>query len=122
MIMKSVNGSIRANNINGALNAVTSNGDVVVRAASLSGTSVLATNNGSVHFEGVLDSHGTYKMKTNSGNIDLTLPNNTTFQLAASTHSGSVSNDFGSAIVGNAPRAQVTINVGSGSVVVNKES
>ena len=120
MVMEAGSGSIRVNGVDGQLKATTSSGDVTVRQATLSGQSALKTNSGSVSFEGALDPKGTYQMATNSGNINLTLPANAAFQLAATTSSGSVNNAFGTTIVGALPRAQITATIGSGSVVVNK--
>jgi serine/threonine protein kinase len=119
--MMSVNGSIRANNINGSLQAITQNGDVVVEDATLNGQSTLETTNGTVRFAGTIDPLGTYKMLTNRGNIDLTLPNNVAFQLAASTHSGSIHNAFDTIVTGAAPRAPIMITIGNGgSITINK--
>ncbi len=118
--MEAGSGSIRVTGVNGQLKATTSSGDVVVRGASLNGQSTLKTNSGSVRFEGALDRRGSYQLATNSGDIDLTLPGNAAFQLAATTGSGSVNNAFGSNLVGTTPRAQITATIGSGSVVVNK--
>jgi DUF4097 and DUF4098 domain-containing protein YvlB len=112
-------GSIRASNINGSLKAVSHSGDVVVRGAALNGA-VLETNYGSVRFEGTVDPQGTYTMRTINGNIDLTLPANVAFQLAASVASGSVYNAFGSSIVGYGLRAQIMANITNGSVTVNR--
>ena len=120
MTMEAGSGSIRITGANGQLKATTSSGDVVVRQATLSGQSALKTNSGSVRFEGALDAKGTYQLSTNSGDIDLTLPANAAFQLAATTGSGSVNNAFGSNLTGTTPRAQITATIGSGSVVVNK--
>ena len=122
MAIATENGSISVNHVNGQLKASTQNGDVIVSAATLSGQSVLQTNYGSVRFSGAIDPRGTYTMATLSGNVDLTLPDDTTFELAARTDSGSVQNAFGSNTVGNAPRAQITITIGSGSVTMNKAS
>lgn len=116
------NGSLTISGVKGQLQAITQNGDVSVSATILSGQSVLQTNYGSIHFTGSIDPRGTYTMKTLSGDVDLTLPANAAFQLAATTNSGSVQNAFGSNTVGNPPRAQVTITVGSGSITVNKAS
>jgi DUF4097 and DUF4098 domain-containing protein YvlB len=118
--MDAGSGSIRATGVNGQLLATTRSGDVVIREATLSGQSALKTNSGSVRFEGALDPKGTYQMATNSGDIDLTLPANAAFQLAATTGSGSVNNAFGNNIVGTAPQAQITATIGSGSVIVDK--
>jgi len=120
MTMEAGSGSIRVTGASGQLKATTSSGDVVVREATLSGQSALKTNSGSVRFEGALDAQGTYQLSTHSGDIDLTLPANAAFQLAATTGSGSVNNAFGGNSVGAMPRAQITATIGSGSVVVNK--
>lgn len=121
--LMSVNGSIKANNVNGPLQAITQNGDVVVGGAMLDGQSTLETTNGSVHFDGSIDPQGTYKMMTNRGNIDLTLPANAAFQVDASTHSGSIHNTFGNTVIGSAPRASMIINIGNGgSITINKEA
>ena len=113
-------GSIRARNVNGPLKAISHSGNVVVREAALNGTSVLETNYGSVRFDGTIDPQGTYMMKTINGNIDLTLPDNAAFQLAANTGSGNVNNAFGSTIVGYGPRAQIMANITNGSITVNR--
>ncbi|HEY5002250.1 MAG TPA: protein kinase [Ktedonobacteraceae bacterium] len=113
-------GSIRASNVDGSLKAISHSGDVVVREAALNGASILETNYGSVHFDGTIDPQGTYTMKTINGNIDLTLPGNAAFQLAASVGSGSIYNAFGSTIVGYGPRAQIMANITNGSVTVNR--
>lgn len=120
IMMDAGSGSIRVTGVNGQLKANTRSGDVVVREATLNGQSVLKTDSGSVRFEGALDPTGSYQMATNSGDIDLTLPSNAAFQLAATTGSGSINNAFGNDSVGVNPRAQITATIGSGSVVVNK--
>jgi serine/threonine protein kinase/DUF4097 and DUF4098 domain-containing protein YvlB len=117
----SVNGSIRADNINGPLQATTRNGDIVVKQATLHGQSALETTNGSVYFDGTLDPQGAYKMMTNRGNINLTLPANAAFQLEASTYSGSIYNAFKNTEVGTTPRAMMIINIGNGgSITISK--
>ncbi len=113
-------GSIRLNSISGSLKAVSHSGDVVVRGGTLNGASTLETNYGSVRFEGSIDPQGSYTLKTINGNISLTLPVSAAFQLATSVKSGSVNNDFGNAVVGYAPRAQIMATIENGSVTVNK--
>jgi hypothetical protein len=120
MAVETINGSIRGNNVRGQLKAVTQNGDVIVKQAALNGQSILKTQQGSVRFIGTLDRRGSYTMETHSGDVDLTLSALVAFQLHASTSSGSVSNEFGRNNIGDAPQAQITINIGSGSVVVKR--
>lgn len=120
MTLGTENGTIRATGVTGSLQAITHNGDVVVRTGALYGPSTLETTSGSVRFTGSIDPQGFYQAKTTSGDIDLTLPSTAAFQLAATTSSGSIRNDFGGTVVGNAPRAQITANTTYGSVIINK--
>ncbi len=113
-------GSIRASNVNGSMKAVSHNGDVVVNGAILNGASMLETNYGSVRFTGTLDPQGSYIMRTINGNINLMLPGDAAFQLTGVVGSGTIYNAFGSAIVGDSPRAQIMANITNGSVTVNK--
>jgi DUF4097 and DUF4098 domain-containing protein YvlB len=113
-------GSIRLKDVNGMLKAVSHSGDVVVGGAMLDGTSVMETNFGSVRLDGSIDPQGSYTMETISGNVNLTLPGNTAFQLDAHVGSGAVNNEFGSAIVGYGQRAQIMANVTNGSVTVDR--
>jgi len=119
--MQTQNGSIRVNTINGQVQALTQNGDVIMRKATLRSQSVLETNNGSVRVDGSLAPNGSYRLKTTRGDINLSLPANTAFQLSAHTASGSVSNDFGASIVGAAPRSLVNLTIGGGgSISINQ--
>jgi hypothetical protein len=115
-------GSLRMQHIKGQLNAQTWSGDVVVRTSALSGDSLLQTQNGSVHFDGSIDPQGNYRMNTTSGDVDLTLPSNAAFSLAASTGSGNVENAFGTSVVGTTPRAQLTLQTQNGSIAIVKGS
>jgi len=115
-------GSLRMQQIKGQLNAQTWSGDVVVQTSALSGDSLLQTQNGSVHFDGSIDPQGNYRMNTTSGDVDLMLPSNAAFSLAASTGSGNVENAFGTSVVGTTPRAQLTLHTQNGSIGIVKGS
>ena len=121
VVLESVNGSINADAVIGQLKAVTQNGDVVVREAMLNGQSALKTNYGSVRLSGSIDAHGTYTLSTHNGNVNLSLPGNTSFQMHTSTASGSINNEFGHNVVGHTPQANITISIiGGGSIAINK--
>lgn len=113
-------GSLRIDQIKGQVVAKTFSGDVVARSTVLSGSSLLQTQNGSVRFDGSLDSHGSYRMQTTSGDVDLTLPANAAFALDASTGSGTVQNAFGTGSTGNTPRPSLFLHTQNGSINVVK--
>jgi hypothetical protein len=117
MTVQTSSGSIRGNTLDGQLKATTRNGDIIVRHGTLHDQSQLQTQQGSITYTGTITTKGDYKMSTQSGNVTLTLPASTAMQLHASIHSGTLSNAFRPA---NGSLAQVSINVGSGSIIVKK--
>lgn len=114
-------GSIAANNVSGQIQMTTNSGSIDVTGATLDSKSSFRSGSGSISVDGSLDSTGVYQFNSDSGSIDLTLPDNTAFQLNGSAGSGTLSNDFGNASVGSAPRAEVTMNSNSGSITVHKQ-
>lgn len=121
MTLQDANGDITATNVSGAMNATNGGGDINVKQGSLSGQSLLRTNNGDISFDGSLDPNGNYQMESGGGDVDVTLPSNAAFQLTTGS-SDNVSNDFGSTTVGNGPRAPLQLQSGSGSISLNRGS
>jgi Putative adhesin len=114
-------GDIRLDHASGVMNLSTSSGNITLDQAQVSGQDLWQTDSGSIQFTGTLDPHGTYQMETDSGNVTLNLPANTSFQLTTSTDSGSVSNAFTTSTVGNAPHAGITAKTDSGDIRVQKQ-
>jgi hypothetical protein len=119
MTLHSGSGDVNARNVDGQVSATDGSGDVTVRNSTLSGQSLLASGSGDVNFGGSLASDGSYQMRSGSGDVDVALPIDAAFQLNAHSASGDVSNDFGSNIVGSAPRPLLQINTGSGDIHIN---
>ncbi len=113
-------GSIKMQQIKGQVRATTASGDVIAGNTALSGQSILQTQSGSVRFDGSLDPNGSYRLQTNSGDVTATLPATTAFSLDAGTNSGTVQNAFGANVVGDAPRAQLSMHTQSGSIRIIK--
>ncbi len=114
--MRTGSSRIEGSNVRGQLVAHTGSGRIEVSEAALSGASCLKTGSGSIAFEGSLDPYGDYQMKTGSGRIHVTLPVAVSFRLKASTGSGGVINEFGSAEVGSLPRPRLKLRTGSGGI------
>ena len=118
--LHSGSGDVNARNVDGQVIATDGSGDIAVRDSTLSGQSRLETGSGDVNFNGSLAPTGTYQIRSGSGDVHVTLPDNAAFQLDAHSDSGSVSNDFGSDTVGSAPRPPLQINTGSGDIEINQ--
>ncbi len=124
MTINGTNGFVSADNIQGSLSLSLSNGDVALRHVSLTGSSQITTEHGSIDFEGSIESHGSYRFHTDIGTIDLTLPTSSSFDLDAVTGRGSIENEFGSTHVGNydEPRALLRISSELGSISLHDGS
>lgn len=114
-------GDIRIDHAIGAMDLATSSGGIILNDAQISGQDHFHTESGDIQFSGTLDPRGTYRMDTSSGGITLNLPANSSFHLATSIGSGSVSNAFSASAVGSTPRAPLTLSTDRGDIRVQKQ-
>src|SRR5215469_64046 len=98
----------------------TNAGTISAQQAMLKGQVSLNTNTGTISFAGELDPQGYYRFGTNLGTIDVALPGDSSFTLAAATDLGSVSNQFGSTTVGPAPHARLELRTNLGTVRIRR--
>jgi hypothetical protein len=125
-------GSITVNGISGKMSLISNAGSVGATQASLTGSSTLKTNAGSINFSGSIGSTGTYDFETNAGSIDMTLSGSANFHLNASTDAGSINTNFqvpvsrsaagatASGDVGSSYQAILTLKTNAGSITLNK--
>lgn len=101
----------------------TTYGSIALGQEALSGQfAAVAGANGSISLNGMLDPKGTYQFTTSKGNIDLTLPADTSMQVQIPTGAGgSYHSDFPTS-TGNAPRADVHLNTTAGQLNIHKQS
>jgi YD repeat-containing protein len=111
-------GSVSVNNLCGPLSLKLSNGDVELRRMTLTGSSRISTERGSILFTGSLSSQGTYRFSTETGAIELSLPINSSFNLEASTEHGEIENEFGSTQVGDNPAPLLHVSTKVGSIAI----
>ena len=82
---------------------------------------------GSLRFNGSL-AKGAHSFAASTGQIELTLPKDSSFRIDAAVETGSIRNDFGlgpaasnrlNAIFGNAPSAAIRASVGTGTIALH---
>src|SRR5258708_5786600 len=95
--------------LEGQASLTTNMGTIHVQQAMLKGQVNFHTNTGTIYVGGELEPQGYYRFGTNLGTIDVVLPGNPSFTLAAATDLGNVHNQFGSTTVGPAPRARLAL-------------
>ena len=110
------------------LSSFSSNGGALqLIGVKLTGSSTLSTNAGNITFKGSLDRNSTYKIDSNGGTIDLTLPGSSSFHANLSTNGSTVTCTFPGIQVssdgtqaqgdaGSPPRATLTVTNNSGAI------
>jgi hypothetical protein len=127
-------GDIWVIGINGQLSLQCDIGSIYIKQGILTGNSVLKTNLGSVNFHEAIDPSGSYQLATETGSVYVILPDDTPFELDASTQFGNITTVVpdmkmayrtNSEVHGDAgipPRASLKLSSITGSVSVFEES
>jgi Putative adhesin len=126
-------GDIDVSGVNGQLSLETGSGSIDATQDTLRGQSTLNAESGDITLDSSLDPHGRYRLQTGPGDIEVTLPDNTSVHVDASTGSGDITSDFAEVNlqspdaheahgdIGNPPRAELTLQTGSGSIDLNQQ-
>jgi len=123
-------GKIDISNVIGQMKLASDAGSIHATQISLQGQSELKSDIGSLNFSGSIDSHGTYKFLSDAGSIKVTLPEDASFHVDASTDVGSIRCNFPinghskkshtrlQGKVGNPPYATLTLKTDVGSITL----
>ncbi len=138
--LNSSSGGIEVDGYAGQLFAQSDSGTIILNGDTVSGQSTISSSsgniqlnqdalseqvaihtggNGNIGFAGLLDSQGKYQFTTDSGNIYLYLPIDTSMQVQDSPGSGSYQSDFPNP-TGTAPQASVTVKTNSGTIGIHQ--
>lgn len=118
--VNTTSGEIDLDGVNGELQIGTVSGDISVRDANASQLDI-STTSGGINYDGAFGAGSDSKVSTISGDVDLTLPEDSSFSLNASTVSGDISNDFELAGAQNDQRS-LTGTIGSGGPTLTVET
>lgn len=101
---------------------IKSSSGTITLNTDLSGQVTASTGeDGEIQFSGTLDQNGTYHFITEDGDIDLTLPADTSMQVEHITGTGgSYQNDFNDA-TGASPRASVELQTNNGAIGIHNQ-
>ncbi len=127
-------GDIWVTGISGQLSLRSEIGSIVVRGGLLTGNAVLKTSLGSVNCHAALDPSGAYQFATETGSVQVILPDDSAFELDARTQFGSITTVVPGMTLayrtncevhgdaGRPPRSSLTLSSITGSVSVCEES
>jgi hypothetical protein len=119
--VQTVSGDVQAATLNGNLNAQTVSGDLLLRGHVLNRVN-LGTVSGTLQLDAALAPAASWKIDSMSGDVRLTLPENTSAQIKADTFSGDLRSDFGKPYGsehGPGEHLGARIGGGNGSIVIN---
>lgn len=117
----STSGDIQVEGVNGQMTLSSDDGNVELEHTLLSGDTSIKTTDGDISVQGAIESQGSYQFQTDSGDVKLTLPENSSFHLTSSTDSGSVSNGFEGKQAKNSPGPQLNVSTDSGNITVQPQ-
>jgi hypothetical protein len=73
-----------------------------------------------IQFAGSLNPNDTYQLATKTGSISASISANSAFRLSTIVDNGDYTNDFGSDVVGNVPRATLALLAYNSSILIQK--
>lgn len=120
--LNSVSGDIQASQIKGSVEAEVVSGSIklqdIKEARKVSAKSI----SGNVEYRGQILSDGSYRFSSHSGEVRLFLPADSSFDLEASSFSGSVTTDFPVEVVGKLSGKTIQGRVGKGGAEVSAKA
>ena len=108
MEIESVSGDVKAQNCQGNVVAKTVSGGAEIIDISGADSIKVGVTSGNVQYRGNISESGTYLFKSHSGDITLTIPGNSAFDLEAKTFSGKISTDFDITISGKLSKKSIS--------------
>lgn len=137
LVLTTLSGDMTVTGVTGQMNLTSGGGSITLAQVAMTGTSIIKSGGGDIHFDGTIDLNGSYNLDAGSGSIDVNLPGNSSFQLhvsGASVSDGSFTNNnftlpsfdqnatVFSIPVGNPPRPDLYLITNGGSITLTNSS
>lgn len=116
--LETVSGDITLEQIRGSIDVETVSGDLKMREVSEAKVVKGKVLSGSIVYQGNINPDGRYNLKSHSGDIKMTLPSDSAFDLEAKTFSGEIESEFDITISGKISKKQVQGAVKGGGAPV----
>lgn len=112
--IKTVAGEIIIGSLQGSIEAESVSGDISLSDVSQANRVKVTTLSGDVEYQGDLNPEGIYSLKTHSGNLEIWLPQESKFDLEATTFSGDIRSEFEISMTGEISRKKIKGKVNGG--------
>ncbi len=116
--LKVTSGTVEATKIKGSVEAESVSGDLELKDVSEARTVTGKTTSGNIVYAGAILAGGNYEFSAHSGNVELTLPAGSAFDLDANTFSGVIDSEFPIQVIGKISPKELrgTVNGGGARV------
>lgn len=114
-------GEVNVDGISGEMHISTRSGHLSVGDVILQGHSLLQSTSGLINFCGSLDPQSSDLFQSQSGQINITLPDDASFILSSSTNPDAISNEFGITEAGVLPHAHLVVATNTGKIALYNE-
>jgi hypothetical protein len=120
--LDAMSGSVSVSQFSGQLTMSSHQGNIKANDVHLSGQSSALAESGAIILNGSLERHGKYHLSTDTGPINLFLPETAAFHLAFSNNFGFFLNEFGSQVHGSPQQAVIAVSTEYGTFSLHKVS
>ena len=116
--VKAVSGNIEATGIKGSVEVEAVSGDIDL--IDISGAQTVSANSvsGDITYVGTIKEAGRYEIKAHSGDVRMTIPADSAFDLEANTFSGDIYSEFELKVTGKISPREIHGTVGKGGATV----
>ncbi len=116
--IKAVSGDIEATAVKGSIDVKAVSGDIKLLDVSGAQTINAESVSGNITYEGGILAGGRYEIKTHSGDVRMTIPAGSAFDLEANTFSGDIDSEFEITVVGKISPREIQGQVGKGGATL----
>jgi DUF4097 and DUF4098 domain-containing protein YvlB len=118
VFLKAVSGDIKTTRIKGSVEVEAVSGDIDLLDVSEAQTINAKSVSGNITYVGGIKAGGRYEIKTHSGDVRMTIPADSAFDLEANTFSGDIDSAFEIQVVGKISPHDIHGTVGMGGATV----
>jgi hypothetical protein len=93
LVLKTTIGNIEVTGVSGQLSLTSDGGSINLSQVTLTRNSSVKTHTGTITFDGAIDPDGSYQFESDTGVINVRLPDNASYHLDVTTNGGSFNSD-----------------------------
>lgn len=116
--IKAVSGDIEVSAIKGSVEVKAVSGDIKLLDVSGAQTVNAESVSGNITYTGAIKEGGRYEIKTHSGDVRMSIPAGSAFDLEANTFSGDIDSEFEITVVGKISPREIRGTVGKGGATL----